>query len=138
MTLIRQRPTCRCCGLPAVRGRWGKRRRAAYGGRKGLALPSEFPVWLCRQSRALCLTQDVLAALQAAHRESVRQSVVKSLDELTRWCSGRKLETRLGVSQGYFSRLRHGKGQPSTVLAILLELLARDPTRLSELDEHWG
>ena len=48
----------------------------------------------------------------------------------------RALEELLGLSGGYLSKLRGGK-ETSTVLATCLMMLARDPSRISEVREEW-
>jgi len=60
------------------------------------------------------------------------------IEHLARHFSQRHLELRLGLSQGYLSRLRAGSGNPSPALLSLLALLAVDPTRLHELDRDWS
>jgi transcriptional regulator with XRE-family HTH domain len=53
--------------------------------------------------------------------------------------SQRKLELLLGLSQGYLSRLRAGKGAPSPELVSHLALIAHDPkVRLLELERYWA
>jgi hypothetical protein len=51
----------------------------------------------------------------------------------------RRIERLLGLSQGYLSRLKNDRGEPSPQVVSALTLLAQDPVhRLRELDQLWG
>ena len=48
------------------------------------------------------------------------------------------MDSLFGISQGYLSRLLAQAGNPSSVLVLLLGLIARAPeTRLGEVHGYW-
>jgi hypothetical protein len=49
----------------------------------------------------------------------------------------RDLESELGLSAGYLSKVKHGKETPSAALVGLLSLLAVRPVRLDEVSHVW-
>lgn len=125
-------PICPCCGKKALISRWQTRTRRV-GGRWGISLPPDTHIFICPRTTEPVETDELKNALRLARRVNLRDSAARSLDELSRWCSGRKLEIALGLSQGYLSRLRHQRSQPSLSLVILLDFLATKEGLLSDL-----
>jgi transcriptional regulator with XRE-family HTH domain len=63
--------------------------------------------------------------------------VTQAVDALAVYISQRQLEVLLGISQGYLSRLRSGKGNPSRTLVCTLASMALDAeVRVDELDRY--
>lgn len=78
-------------------------------------------------------------ALERAFKAVLRVRVRAALVTLEPFISQRALEKRIGLSQGYLSRLKAGRMTPSPALVSLLALLAVDPLlQLRELERYWG
>jgi transcriptional regulator with XRE-family HTH domain len=78
----------------------------------------------------------ILPALYLAELRRLASEAIKTLRQHT---SQRKLELRIGLSQGYLSRLLTDDSNPSPALVLLLGQLAKDPaSRLPEIDRFWG
>ena len=71
--------------------------------------------------------------------ETLRGLASRAIRRLSKHISQRKLELRLGLSQGYLCRIAAGAGNPSPALVALLHLLVRDPViRLAEIEHDWS
>lgn len=105
-------------------------------------IPSDFEIPSCNNCGAEWLDEDTAEALDRVlgveYRRILRERVRHAIDVLTPHISQRRLESLLGISQGYLSRLRSGEKDPSPELVSNLALLARDPIpRLAELKLFW-
>ena len=76
--------------------------------------------------------------LQAVYLACLRTRVRIAIDILSKHISQRQLERMMGMSQGYFSRLRAGAGNPSPELVSHLALLCDNaPRSLERLQRFW-
>jgi hypothetical protein len=76
--------------------------------------------------------------LPSLYQAELRRLAEQELRALSPYISQRQLEFRIGLAQGYLSRLLAQAGNPSSALVLLLGLLARDPqARLSEAQTYW-
>jgi hypothetical protein len=123
---------CGCCNKPAVAMR-GEDRFGTYRD-LSVPIPDDLVSYHCAATGKLCADPDLMVALRRGYREGLRRSCGDSIAKLAGACSGRRLEALLGLSQGYLSRLKSGKGQPSRCLSVLLALLARYPDLLREVE----
>lgn len=62
----------------------------------------------------------------------------QAIEALSATMSQRELESALGLSAAYLSKIRHGKESPSAPLVALLALLAARPARLEEVERVWA
>ena len=79
-------------------------------------------------------------ALQGAYADELHRRLVTAIDSILKVSEipQRRLEQLLGLSVGYISRLRSGRGDASAPVVSALALLAQDPKRrLRELDQLW-
>ena len=80
-------------------------------------------------------------ALHSAYAAELHKRLVAAVDHIlkTTEIPQRRLEQLLGLSIGYISRLRSGRGDASAQVVSALVLLAQDPKRrLKELDQLWA
>jgi hypothetical protein len=108
-----------------------------------LAVPADFPIPACTRCHAEYIdgsTAESLALIMTpAFEEVLRRRARNAVAQVCIHISQRKLETLIGLSQGYLSRLHGGHGTPSAALVALLTLLAREPhPRLRELEMIWA
>ncbi len=107
-----------------------------------MELPPELELPTCGRCKELHLDrmdQKALAQqLRETYKRSLQDRVCIALDVLRQHVPWRWLEIKLGISQGYVSRLRAKAGNPSPELAVLLALLATDPSLLGELESFWA
>ena len=133
---------CVRCGSLSVRDRKGTGRTVRYKTMPTMELAPELEVPTCGRCKELHLDrmdQKALAQqLRDTYMRSLRDRVCIALDVLRQHVSWRWLEMRLGISQGYVSRLRARAGNPSPELVGLLALLATDPSLLGELESFWA
>lgn len=78
------------------------------------------------------------AALEPVFRETVRAKLVAALVALEPIDSMRRIERVLGLSEGYLSRLKQGRGDASPQLVSSLCLLATSPQSLETLEAMWS
>lgn len=131
---------CLRCGRNGVRNQARPGRTITYRSLLAFPVPAHFLVPTCRYCRAEYPDGETLAALDKAlalpYMRELQRRTKYAVGEVCRYISQRRLELRLGLSQGYLSRLCAGAGRPSAPLVALLMLLARDPpARLAELDQ---
>lgn len=130
---------CLRCGQNGVRKQARAGRTINYRTLPAFPLPADFPIPTCRYCHAEYPDAETLAALdEVLARQYVRELQRRTkyaVGEVCAYISQRRLELRLGLSQGYLSRLCAGCGRPSAPLVALLMLLALDPpARLAELE----
>jgi NMD protein affecting ribosome stability and mRNA decay len=142
MSASKQR-RCRECGTGQIRkvARFG--RRASYKNMPDLEIPAQVKIPTCNRCGAEWLDQATARAIDRAlehvYRDELRQRFRRSIDAIVKHVSQRKLETLLGLSQGYLSKLRAGDRDPSPELVSDLALIARDPAnRVQELEQFWS
>ena len=132
---------CPCCGRHALRPARRPGRACRYRN-LCLTLPAELPVPTCRLCKHMVLTYEAVPELAATLKQVFRAELVHraaaEITQLSRFCSQRKLELALDLSQGYLCRLRAGQGVPSVVLVSLMALLRAEPARLEELHRYWA
>ena len=134
---------CIRCGAKAVKPRTGPGRTTRYRMMPCLPIPNDLPIPACGRCRSEYLDETTSSALAphlyAAFLDDLRVRVRLATDILSQYISLRKLELRVGISQGYLSRLRAGVGNPSPELVAHLALLCHDPLiRLRELEQFWS
>ena len=107
-----------------------------------LLIPSDFSIPTCGRCGAEDLDQktaaDLAAVVAEVYADELRRRIRNAVAKVCQFISQRQLEKRLGLSQGYLSRLYCSKSTPSAVLVALLTLLSHEPRqRLRELAQDW-
>lgn len=134
---------CLRCGTKTVRPRTGTERKTSFRVFPALPIPNALPIPTC----ARCLSEftdlateaDLTRELELVYLETLRGLASRAIRRLSQHISQRKLELRLGLSQGYLCRIAAGAGNPSPALVALLHLLVRDPiARLAEVEHDWS
>ncbi len=130
---------CLRCGRNGVRNHARPGRTICYRSLQAFPLPADFPIPTCRYCHAEHLDGETWETLDKAlvlpYERELQRRTKYAVGEVCGYISQRRLELKLGLSQGYLSRLCAGSGRPSVPLVALLMLLARDPpARLAELD----
>jgi hypothetical protein len=130
---------CLRCGQNGVRNQARAGRTVSYRTLPAFPLPADFPLPTCRYCHAEYPDAETLAALDKVlvlpYVRELQRRTRYAVGEVCACISQRRLELRLGLSQGYLSRLCAGSGRPSAPLVALLMLLALDPpARLAELE----
>ena len=138
-------PLRRCirCGAKEVKPRKGSGRTTSYRTMPCMPIPDDLLIPACGRCQSEYLDEETSAALgpqlQEVYLACLRTRIRIAIDILSRHVSQRKLERMMGMSQGYFSRLRAGSGNPSPELVSHLALLCHDPpNRLQELARFWA
>jgi len=108
-----------------------------------MPIPDDLLIPACGRCQSEYLDEETSAALgpqlQEVYLACLRTRVRIAIDILSRHVSQRRLERMMGMSQGYFSRLRAGSGNPSPELVSHLALLCHDPPkRIEELARFWS
>ncbi len=132
---------CIRCGAKAVKPRTGIGRTTRYRTMPCMPIPENLLIPACGRCQSEYLDAETTAGLglQDVYLKCLRTRVRIAIDILSKHISQRRLEQLTGMSQGYFSRLRAGSGNPSPELVSHLGLLCQDPpTRLAELERFWA
>jgi hypothetical protein len=137
------RSWCGQCGRLAVRPFARPGRTMRYRTLLAFPVPADWPIPTCSRCQSEYVgteTRERLDVLLAPlYERELTHRLQIALTEVLTVISQRKLELRLGLSQGYLSRLLTGAGRPSEPLLALLMLLACDPkARLMELERLAG
>ena len=109
-----------------------------------MLVPSHIEIPTCGRCWSEFIDGKVAASIEpelaATYLSELQSRVRTALDKICpQYISQRKLELRLGLSQGYLSRLRAKHGNPSPALVAQLAQLACDPFwRLGELERFWA
>lgn len=82
-------------------------------------------------------TQRLQEALENAYRALLTQKAESAIESLRERLPQRELERLVGVSAGYFSKLKGGKETAAPLVALLM-LLGERPHRLDELKRLWA
>lgn len=130
---------CLRCGRNGVRNQARPGRTICYRSLRAFPVPADFLIPTCRYCRTEFPDEETWEALDRAltlpYDRELQRRIKYAVGEVCRYISQRRLELRLGLSQGYLSRLCAGSGRPSAPLVALLMLLALDPpAQLAELD----
>lgn len=136
-------PCSRCGAQGSVRLRKRPGRSVPYRTLPALPVPQEVAIPTCSRCRAEYLdaqTQEILAPLRSRlYAAELRRRIKEAIATLGTVTSQHYVETLLGLSQGYLSRLKAGAGTPSPALVLQLQQLALDPIpRLREAERLWG
>lgn len=128
---------CSSCGKAHVE-------RVARAGRKyeykgfDYDIPETMALRECPACHEMPMTLAEVEAIERPiallHQQRLSEAVDRSLLVLEAKVPVGRLEQLLRLSQGYLARVRT-KHEPSFQLAVLLKLLADDPTKLGALDE---
>ncbi|MBI2375106.1 MAG: hypothetical protein HYV07_14005 [Deltaproteobacteria bacterium] len=136
-----QAPTrCYECG-GTVELRSGSGRTMPYRNIAALELPAEIVIPTCASCGEMFmserLTSEIEDALQDRYEAALRARVLSALDALQLEIPQQELESVLGLSQGYLSKIRKKKTTP--MIASLLLLLADDPrSNVERLRKAWA
>lgn len=108
-----------------------------------LPIPSDFSILTCGRCGAEDLDEktaaDLAAVMAEVYADELRRRLRDAVAKVCQFISQRQLEKRLGLSQGYLSRLYCTTSTPSATLVALLTLLAHQPRqRLRELEQDWA
>lgn len=133
--------TCPECGQ-------GEIRRASLGGRRmrfrqipDLELPVSVEGPVCSHCGELWMdaetTKAVAAALETEWSAAVREKARDAIDRLNKRVPQRELESLLGMSPGWLSKIKGGRETSATTAAALI-LLANEPSRVEELRASWA
>jgi len=136
---------CRECGEGMIRPLAKEGRRLPFRNMVALAVPSTFEIPTCTHCGNEWIDPGTAKALdevlQRTYADELHKRLEAAIDQILSVVEipQRKLEQLLGLSEGYLSRLRGRRGDPSAQVVSALALLAQDPSRrLKELDRLWG
>lgn len=133
---------CRECGKGTISPRTRADRKERYRNLM-IAVPSTFPIPTCDVCQSEWMDESTAKALdralEATLRDELRKRVNAAIGDITKHISQRRLETLIGVSAGYISKLKRGEREPSPELVSELALVAKNPKeRIRELERYWG
>ena len=135
---------CRECGEGMIVPLAKEGRRMPFRNMAALAVPSTLAIPTCNYCGNEWINpktaQAIDEALQGAYADELHKRLVAAIDTILKATEipQRRLEQLLGLSVGYISRLRAGRGDASAQVVSALALLAQDPKRrLKELDQLW-
>jgi len=136
---------CRECGEGTILPLAKAGRRMPFRNMTALAVPSTLAIPTCNHCGSEWIdpktAQAIDEALQGAYTDELHKRLVAAIDAILTATEipQRRLEQLLGLSVGYISRLRSGRGDASAQVVSALSLLAQDPKRrLKELDQLWA
>jgi len=136
---------CRECGEGMILPLATEGRRMPFRNMTALAVPSTLAIPTCNHCGNEWIdpktAEAIDEALQAAYADELHKRLVAAVDLILAATDipQRRLEQLLGLSVGYISRLRSGRGDASAQVVSALALLAQDPKRrLKELDQLWA
>jgi hypothetical protein len=133
---------CRECGKGRVRVVRRKGRFMRYRTMDRVEVPADIGIPTCRRCGAEWVDDATARKVDAALERSYRVELVRraraAILQLTRHVTSHELESLLGLSHGYLSKLKCGDRVPSPDLVAELGLLARKPAqRVNELRAYW-
>jgi transcriptional regulator with XRE-family HTH domain len=120
---------CRECGIGTIRpiARAGRRMRHKT---LELEVPAALAIPTCDNCGAEWMdratAKEIDAALEGAYRQALRRTLEAVLKTIAARAPMRQVERAIGVSEGYLSKLKKGRSEPSAELVSGLSLLARD------------
>jgi hypothetical protein len=132
---------CRECGIGKIRPVAKSGRRERYRTME-LEIPEDIKIPTCDNCGAEWMDRAVAKAidqaLEAEYRMRMRMTLNKVLEIVTAHASMRQVERLIGLSEGYLSKVKQGRSEPSPELLSSLGLLALDPGGgLQGLDRLW-
>lgn len=132
---------CAECGMRAVEPKRVEGRRSAYRNFDSLPIPADLPIPTCTNCGAEWFDRRTSERLDQALAEAgarrLADAATEAIGALAEVMNQRDLESRLGLSAGYLSKLKHGKEAASAPLVALLSLLSARPARLAEIQRVW-
>lgn len=132
---------CATCGVGKITPKAGRGRYLPYRTLPAVELPESLALPSCQHCGELWLdaraTQALEDALQARYSQALATWAVNAVELLTDRLPARELETLLGLSPGYVSKVRSGKARPNPALVMLLMLLSSRPKLLSTVRALW-
>lgn len=136
---------CRECGEGMIVPLAKEGRRMPFRNMAAVAVPSTLAIPTCNYCGNEWIdsktAEAIDEALEGAYADELRKRLVSAIDTILKATEipQRRLEQLLGLSVGYISRLRAGRGDASAQVVSALALLAQDPKRrLRELDQLWA
>ncbi len=131
---------CPACGEGRVEPAKRAGRRLTHRNLPDVELPAGLAIPTCTACGEEWFDAKTTEAVQRAVEEAYAAELGAMADRAIRGLAEaipqRELERLVGVSAGYFSKLKGGK-EPSAALVALLALLASDPSRVDELRALW-
>ncbi len=117
-------------------------RLTTYKNASGLEVPAALAIPTCARCGSEWMDEATAKAIDRAmepvYQQRLREMVVQSIETLSAIVSQGELERKLGMAQGYLSKLKKGRRNPSPEIALQLAMIARHPERrLREIDEIW-
>jgi len=133
---------CHECGIGKVRKVAKKGRIGSFKNLHHLPLPSTLEIPTCSHCGTewidLATAKTIDTALEKLYRTELRKRIKTSIEVISNQIPQQRLESLLGLSQGYLSKLRSGVRDPSPELVSNLALIANDPVkRVRELEKCW-
>lgn len=139
--MSRKKKTCPVCGIGSV-AEVQTRRPMPFSHAAAVAPAWPVAVPTCDHCNEQFINAATARALDAALASTLQNTQTRIIEEsiasLATVKTPREWEKRLGLSPGYFSRLKAGK-EGSVALTTLLAFLARSPARAwNQLEEMWA
>ncbi len=133
---------CGECGKRAVEPVMVPGRLSPFRNFPELEIPATLAIPTCSNCGAEWIDRETAGKVDEAL--AARSAVVlgdvarQAIEALSATMSQRELETTLGLSAAYLSKVRHRKEAPSAPLVALLSLLAARPARIEEVERVWA
>jgi hypothetical protein len=133
---------CRECGIGTISPQKGPGRFVRYKTMANLEIPSDFEIPTCDNCGAEWLNKNAASkldeTLETLFRANLKKRAQEAIKLLVEHVPKYKLESLLGLSHGYLSKLSSGDRDPSAELVSQLAMLAKDPSsRVLELEKFW-
>jgi DNA-binding transcriptional regulator YiaG len=125
--------SCFSCGEGTIARRNARGQIFGYRDERAIPIEADLIVHLCDHCGEMLLDADAAARLSAVLEPSYRRLKVRRVMEAVDGIraaldiSQRDLERLIGVSDGYISKLRHGRRVPDATTLRLLHLINADP-----------
>jgi DNA-binding transcriptional regulator YiaG len=136
---------CFSCDEGTIAQRNARGQIVGYRDERAIPIEADLIVHLCDHCGEMLLDADAAARLSAVLEPSYRRLKVRRVMEAVDGIraaldiSQRDLERLIGVSDGYISKLRHGRRVPDATTLRLLHLINADPhaavRRIAEIAE---
>lgn len=137
--------TCFTCGEGTIALRNARGLRVPYKDEREVPIEVDVEVHLCDRCGEMLLDEDAALRLDAVQESTYRRLRVRRAAEAVEGiCAAldvtqRELERLIGVSDGYVSKLLHGRRVPDATTLRLLHLIHADPhaavRRIAEIAE---
>lgn len=131
---------CVACGEGRVVPVGGEGRRTGYKNLTDLEVPADLVIPTCNHCGVEWMDDEVAqrmdTALEPVYRKRLSQMAAQALEALAGVVRQGELERKLGLAQGYLTKLKRGNRVPSAELALHLAAIALNPeSRLQEMDD---